>query len=127
MRPVVLIVALAMPSTASSQAEPMKLFSFTTTAEYVSQCSAAPLPGDCLNAIQHVEDVVDHDQDFHSVNETCDGGPDAMVKLQSNQEYVEWLTERVNRSVAWLKAHPEYDGKSYGDGIWAGLKGAYCS
>jgi hypothetical protein len=122
-KPALLILAACLSSAATAQAEPTQSYSFTTTGEYVSQCGAASVPHDCLAAVQYVEDVVDHDQDFHSINDTCDGGPDAMG--QSGQ-MIEWLTERVVRSVAWLKAHPEYDAKSYGDGIWAGLKGAYC-
>jgi hypothetical protein len=121
-RVTLLVAALVLPSPAVGQIR----YSFTTTAEYVSQCDVASLPGDCLSAVQHVEEVVDYDQDFHPIDDTCDGGPEAMMKSRSNDEMTAWLTERVNRSVAWLKTHPEYNEKSYGDGIWAGLKGAYC-
>jgi hypothetical protein len=40
----------------------------------------ASLPGDCLSAVQHVEEVVDYDQDFHPIDDTCDGGSEAMMK-----------------------------------------------
>jgi hypothetical protein len=30
------------------------------------------------------------------------------------------------RIVPWFKARPQYDDKSYGDGVWAALKGVYC-
>jgi hypothetical protein len=126
-RPALLVLAVCLNSPAVAQDAAVSPYSFTTTGEYVSQCGAASLAADCLSAVQHVEEVVDYDQDFHPINDTCDGGPEAMLNAGSNDQMTAWLTERVERSVAWLKAHPEYDGKSYGDGIWAGLKGAYCS
>jgi hypothetical protein len=46
--------------------------------------------------------------------------------LRNDVELMAWLGERVKRTVAWLKLHPEYNDKSYGDGVWAGLKGSYC-
>jgi hypothetical protein len=101
----------------------MTLYSFTTTGEYLSQCDIASPPSDCADAVAHVEEVVD---DSSKPNDTCDGGPDAMLKLRNDVELMAWLGERVKRTVAWLKLHPEYNDKSYGDGVWAGLKGSYC-
>jgi hypothetical protein len=113
-----LSVGLTSPATGQ-----MNLFSFKTTAEFVAQCDVASLPSDCLAAIEHVEGVID---DREHPNETCDGGPEAMLKSRSGVELEAWLAERVRQIVPWLKAHREYDEKSYGDGVWAALKGVYC-
>ena len=115
-----LVVSIGLSSPAVAQ---MKLYSFTTTAEFVSQCGGPSPASDCLSAVAHVEEVIDTRE---HPNETCDGGPDAMFKSQNNAELEAWLTERVRRIVPWLKAHPEYGEKSYGDGVWAALKGVYC-
>lgn len=115
-----LVVSIGLSSPAIGQ---LKLYSFTTTAEFVSQCGVSSPPSDCLAAVEHVEEVVDNGG---NPNETCDGGPDAMLKSQNSAELEAWLTERVRRIVPWLKAHGEYGQKSYGDGVWAALKGVYC-
>lgn len=119
-RIILIVGALGMASPAASQ---MNLYAFKTTAEFVSQCDVASPPFDCLDAISHVEGVVD---DSDNPNGTCDGGPDAMLKLHSNDELTAWLTARLVRLLPWLKAHPEYNEMSYGDGVWAALKGVYC-
>jgi len=98
-------------------------FTFTSSADFVRDCNGSSPPEECLNAIMHVEDVVDYG-DNH--NATCDGGPEELLKSASNAELNEKLAERLARIVPWLKAHPEYDDQSYGDGVWAALKGVYC-
>jgi hypothetical protein len=98
-------------------------FSFTTSADFVRVCDGVSPSEECLNAIMHVEQVVD---DTDHPNGTCDGGPDELLKSSSNDELDGKLAERLARVVPWLKAHPEYDALSYGDGVWAALKGAYC-
>ena len=98
-------------------------FSFATSRQFVVACDGASPPEECLNALMHVELVVNSTAD---PNNTCDGGTDALLKAESNEELNRLLTERVVKVVAWLKQHTEYDSLSYGDGIWSGLKGAYC-
>ena len=98
-------------------------FPFRTTGEFVSQCSAASYPEECLNAIVHVELVV-NDRDHP--NATCDGGTDTLLKARSNAELNSLLAERLVRVLGWLRKHPEYALQSYGDGVWAALRGAYC-
>ena len=115
-----LVVSIGLSSPALGQ---LKLYSFTTTAEFVSQCDVSSPPSDCLAAVEHVEEVVDNGG---NPNETCDGGPDAMLKSRNSAELETWLTERVRRIIPWLKAHGEYGQMSYGDGVTAALKGVYC-
>ena len=98
-------------------------YSFATSKQFVAACGAASPPEECLNALMHVEQIVNSGTD---PNNTCDGGPDTLLKAQSNAELDRLLTERVVKVVAWLKQHTEYDNLSYGDGIWSGLRGAYC-
>ena len=98
-------------------------FSFSTSKEFVAACHGASPPEECLNALMHVELVVNSRDD---PNNTCDGGTDALLKAESNAELNRLLTERVVKVVTWLKQHTEYDSLSYGDGIWSGLKGVYC-
>ena len=122
MKIALLLVAFGLSSPAIGQ---LKLYSFTTTAEFVSQCGVASPPSDCIAAVQHVEEVVNSRE---TPNETCDGGPDAMLESSRNSAEMEaWLGERVRRIVPWLKAHHDYNAKSYGDGVWAALKGVYCA
>lgn len=52
-----LVVSVGLSSPAIGQ---LKLYSFTTTAEFVSQCGVSSPPSDCLNAVEHVEEVVDN-------------------------------------------------------------------
>ena len=106
------------PRTAT--AEP---YSFATTAEFLAKCDSPSQPEECRNALMYVEQVVDSSD---RPNDTCDGGPEALLKARSNEEFEAWLAERVALVVAWLRQNPAYWNKSYGDGIWAGLKGAYC-
>lgn len=111
-------ILLAQPTSASAAPSP-----YGTTADFVSLCDGASPSEDCQNALMHVEQIVnfgDHP------NDTCDGGPDEILKARSNEELAAKLTERVVAVVAWLKLHPEYSNLSYGDGIWAALKGVYC-
>ena len=111
-----LVLLLAQPAAAGD-------FTFTTTAEFVRDCDGSSAPEECQNAILEVDQVVDGGDNR---NATCDGGPDELLKSTSNAELNEKLAQRLARIVPWLKAHPEYDGKSYGDGVWAALKGVYC-
>lgn len=108
--------AVALPAAAGD-------YSFTTSADFVRDCDGASPPEACLNAIMEVEQVVN---DTDHPNATCDGGPDELLKSGSNDELNQKLAERLARVVPWLKAHAEYDAMSYGDGVWAALKGAYC-
>jgi hypothetical protein len=108
---------LALPSRAADD------FSFTSSADFVRDCNGSSPPEECLNAILDVENVVDYGDNR---NATCDGGPDELMKSASSAELNDKLAQRMARIVPWLKAHPEYDDKSYGDGIWAALKGVYC-
>ena len=94
-----------------------------TTSDFVSSCDSASPPETCLNALMHVEQIVDSGE---RPNDTCDGGPDVLLKAHSNAELDIMLTERVIAVVGWLKKHPEYSSRSYGDGVWAALKGVYC-
>ena len=98
-------------------------FSFATSRQFVVACDGASPPEGCLNALMHVELVVNSTAD---PNNTCDGGTDRLLKAESDEELNHLLTERVVKVVAWLKQHTEYDSLSYGDGIWSGLKGVYC-
>lgn len=116
-----LMASIGLSSPAMSQ---LKLYSFTTTAEFVSQCDVSSPPSDCMAAVEHVEEVVDNGGNR---NETCDGGPDSMLKSRTRAEFDAWLIERVRRIIPWLKAHTEYGQMSYGDGVWAALKGVYCA
>lgn len=99
-------LSVILPAHAQNAAEDG--FSFKTTEQFASECGGASPPEECLNAIMHVEQVVDHDGNFHPVNSTCDGGPEALLKSQTNAELTEKLTERLVRVVEWLKMHPEY-------------------
>lgn len=118
----VVITAGLLPSAGG---EPMDLYSFKTTREFIETCDVAAPPNDCMSAVAHVEEVVnstDHP------NETCDGGTDAMLQAgHAGGDIDAWLLERIVRIIPWLRAHPEYLDKSYGDGVWAALKGVYCS
>src|SRR5579871_1989296 len=98
-------------------------FTFASSADFVRDCSGSSQPEECLNAILEVEQVVDYG---NNRNATCDGGPDELLKSASSAELNAKLAERLARIVPWLRAHPEYDEKSYGDGVWAALKGVYC-
>ena len=98
-------------------------FSFVTSKQFVTTCDGAEPSEECLNALLHVELVVNSTDD---PNNTCDGGTDALLNAGSNEELNSLLAERVMKVVAWLKQHTEYDSLSYGDGIWSGLKGVYC-
>lgn len=96
---------------------------FPTGADFVAGCDGASPSEDCTSAVLHVEQVVN---DRDNPNATCEGGIDGLLKARDNAELERWLTQRVVAVVAWLKLHPEYDRLSYGDAIWAGLKGVYC-
>ncbi|HQT52156.1 MAG: hypothetical protein Q7U11_09220 [Phenylobacterium sp.] len=96
---------------------------FPTGADFVAGCAATPSNEDCTGAVLHVEQVVN---DRDNPNATCDGGIDGLLQARDSAELERRLTQRVVAVVAWLKLHPEYDRMSYGDAIWAGLKGAYC-
>ncbi len=96
---------------------------FPTTGDFVQACGGASASEACLNTLMYVEQVIDTPD---QPNKTCDGGLDALLKARDNTVLNMLLTERVVRVVAWLGQHPEYARQSYGDGIWAGLKGVYC-
>jgi hypothetical protein len=98
-------------------------YSFTTSGEFVSTCDSLAQPEECRNALMYVEQVVDSSD---HPNDTCDGGPEALLKARSNEELEAWLGQRVTQVVAWLRQRPAYAGQSYGDGVWAALKGVYC-
>lgn len=98
-------------------------FPFTTAGEFANFCEGASPREECLNAIMEVEQVVDSSE---HPNDTCDGGPDALLEARTNEELDEKLTARAVSVVVWLKHHAEYANQSYGDGIWAALKGVYC-
>ena len=118
-------VVLAANPIAPADGAAMDLYSFRTTGEFVETCDVAEPPSDCMSAVAHVEEVVNSSD---HPNETCDGGTDAMLKAGHAGADIEvWLLERVVRIVPWLKSHPEYSDKSYGDGIWTALKGVYCN
>lgn len=104
---------------AGAQAAP----TFPTGADFVAGCAANPSDEDCTGEVLHVEQVVN---DRDNPNATCDGGINGLLEARDNAELQRWLTQRVVAVVGWLKLHPEYDQMSYGDGIWAGLKGVYC-
>ena len=118
-----LILALASGLPVYAQVGGADSFPFRTTGEFVSQCGGASYPEECLNAIMHVELIVN---DSDNPNATCDGGTDALLKARSDAELNSLLAERLARILGWLAKHPEYVPLSYGDGVWAGLKGAYC-
>lgn len=118
-----LILALAWGLPVHAQVGGSDGFPFRTTGEFVSQCSGASYPEECLNAIIHVEQVVN---DRDNPNATCDGGTDALLKARSDAELNSLLAERLVRVLGWLRKHPEYALQSYGDGVWAALRGAYC-
>lgn len=107
---------------APAQSEEESAFSFSTSGEFVRDCDGGSPPEQCLNAVMHVELVVNDGTE----NGTCDGGLDGLLKAKTNEELNEMLTERVVRIVPWLKAHPEYANQSYGDGVYAALRGVYC-
>lgn len=117
-----LLSAMTAPFAAPAWADDENPFSFSTSGEFVRDCDGASPPEQCLNAVMHVEMVIDDG----TANGTCDGGFDALLEARTNDELNEMLTERVVRIVPWLKAHPEYDSQSYGDGVWAALRGVYC-
>lgn len=96
---------------------------FSSGADFVARCDGASPSEDCTSAVMHVELVV-NDRDHP--NATCEGGTDGLVKARDNAELQRWLSQRVVAVVGWLKLHHEYDRLSYGDAIWAGLKGVYC-
>ncbi|MDO9472197.1 MAG: hypothetical protein Q7J28_04020 [Caulobacter sp.] len=96
---------------------------FRTGADFVDGCAATPSNENCTGAVLHVEQVVN---DRDNPNATCEGGIDGLLQAPDNAELERRLTQRVVAVVAWLKRHPEYDRMSYGDAIWAGLKGVYC-
>lgn len=96
---------------------------FPTGADFVAGCDVASPDEHCTWAVMHVEEVV-NDRDHP--NATCEGGIDGLMKARDNAELELWLQQRVVAVVGWMKLHPEYDAMSYGDGIWAGLKGVYC-
>jgi hypothetical protein len=110
------LAALTQPASAGD-------FTFTTSADFVRDCDGSSPPEACLNAIMEVEQVIDSGE---NPNATCDGGTDALLKSASSTELNDKLAERLARVVPWLKAHQAYDDKSYGDGVWAALRGAYC-
>ncbi len=96
---------------------------FPTGADFVAGCDGAS-PGEaCTAELLHVEQVVN---DSDHPNATCDGGIDGLLNSRDNAELEQRLTQRVVAVVTWLKQHPDYAHQSYGDGIWAGLKGVYC-
>jgi hypothetical protein len=111
------VAFLAPPSSAADD------FTFTSGADFVRDCDRSSPPEECLNAILDVENVVDYG---NNRNATCDGGPEELMKSASSAELNDKLAERLAQIVPWLKAHPEYDDKPYGDGVWAALKGVYC-
>jgi hypothetical protein len=111
-------VALVWPASGVQAAE-----TFPTGADFVAGCEATPSHEDCTWAVMHVEEVV-NDRDHP--NATCEGGIDGLLQARDNAELERRLTQRVVAVVGWLKQHPEYARQSYGDGIWAGLKGVYC-
>lgn len=96
---------------------------FPTAGDFVQGCGGASPREECLNTLMYVEQVVDTPD---RPNSTCDGGIDMLLKAHDDTELNRLLTERVVRVVAWLGQHPEHATQSYGDGIWAGLKGVYC-
>ena len=98
-------------------------FQFATTKDFVTACDGTSPSEDCQGALLHVELVVNSRDD---PNNTCDGGTDALLNAESNEELNGMLSERVVKVVAWLKQNTEYDGHSPGDGIWSALKGVYC-
>ena len=98
-------------------------FTFRTTEEFVRECDGGSPPYECRNAILYVEEVVDYGDDR---NATCDGGPAALLKPGTSEGLEALLAERLARVVPWLKQNPQYNSKSYGDGISAALKGVYC-
>lgn len=118
-----LLLALGLALLAPSQSVLADTPAFPTSGDFVQGCSGASPSEECLNTLLHVEQVVDSSDHPDS---TCDGGPEVLLKAQNDTELNVLLTERVVRVVAWLGQHPEYASQSYGDGIWAGLKGAYC-
>jgi pyrimidine deaminase RibD-like protein len=115
--PVLTVAAVGAPGAVAQD------FSFVTSKQFVTTCDGAGPSEECLNALLHVELVVNSTDD---PNNTCDGGTDALLNAGSNVELNSLLAERVMKVVAWLKQHTEYDSLSYGDGIWSGLKGVYC-
>ena len=96
---------------------------FSSGADFVSRCDGVSPNEGCTSAVLHVEQVVN---DRDNPNSTCEGGIDGLLKARDNAELERWLVIRVVALVGWLKIHHEYDRLSYGDAIWAGLKGAYC-
>lgn len=98
-------------------------YSFSTAGDFVRVCDGSSPPEECLNAVMHVEQIVNYGD---HPNDTCDGGPQELLKATTNEELDASLRERVINIVPWLKAHSEYSNQSYGDGIWAALKGVYC-
>ena len=98
-------------------------FLFPTTKDFVIACDGMSPSEDCQGELLHVELVVNSRDD---PNNTCDGGTDALLKAESNEELNGMLSERVVKVVAWLKQNTEYDGLPPGDGIWSALKGVYC-
>ncbi|HEX7759841.1 MAG TPA: hypothetical protein VF459_10080 [Caulobacteraceae bacterium] len=118
------IAALALGAGLAQPAAAAGDYTFTTTADFVRDCDVSSPPEECAMAISHVEEVIDN---WETPNATCDGGLNELVKSASNAELIEKLMQRLARVVPWLKAHPDYDAKPYEDGVWAGLRGAYCS
>lgn len=98
-------------------------FLFATTKDFVTACDGTSPSEDCQGALLHVELVVNSRDD---PNNTCDGGTDALLNAESNEELNGILSDRVVKVVAWLRQNTEYDGLSPGDGIWSALKGVYC-
>jgi len=115
------VVAAILPF-ASASAK-MSSYSFGTAGEFIGTCEGSSPPEECLNAVMYVEQVIDGGD---SPNATCDGGPSELLKATTNEQLDAALREKVVKIVPWLKAHPEYGNQSYGDGIWAALKGVYC-
>jgi hypothetical protein len=70
-----------------------------------------------------VEQVIDG---ADNPNATCDGGPTELLKSASNAELNQKLAERLALVVPWLETRPQYNDSSYGDGVSAALKAAYC-
>lgn len=114
------VLAWSAPGLADSQDN---VFSFNTTAEFMAKCDVDAPSHECRFAVQYVEQVVDGGD---KPNDTCDGGPDSMIQSRDNAEFDAWLNERLTKIMPWLRQHPEYNSMSYGDGIWAALKGVYC-
>ncbi len=114
----VLVVALVSPVPKVLAAD-----LFSSGADFAARCDGGSPSEGCTSAVLHVEQVVN---DRDNPNATCEGGMDGLLKARDNAELERWLSQRVVVVVGWLKLHHEYDRLSYGDAIWAGLKGVYC-